>query len=143
MLALFDCGVEPCLKASFAFFKVVAVIAMAWAAFLSWVLVTGRRPYDARTAAALWSLPVVGPVVLLLQTDISQDANVWGAFVGWLWGLSFATYVRRTLRPLRPVDAPISSPWTPWDFAQLAFGSAIAAPLLGPILAGVLAAPFD
>lgn len=141
MVALGDCFEPPCLFAPFPFFWATALIAVLWAAALVWLLLSARP--SARVAAVLWSLPVIPLVVMLVQRDPYQETNMVAGFLGWLWGLGFAWYVRRALRPMAGVDDPIVGFQNHWDLARTAFGFALVAPVLGPLLAALLAAPFD
>ena len=136
-----ECMEGLCVIAPFRLFWATSAIAVGWAIFLGTLLIvaTGRR---AKLSAALWTLPLVPIVFLLWQRDPARDLNLTGGVVGWLWGLAYAWYVRRAIRPSDRADQPIEGLRKPWDLARVAFGIALAAPVLGPILAGVLAEPF-
>lgn len=139
-----ECFEGLCVIAPFSLFRATAVIAVAWAIFLGSLLIGADRP-NAKRSVIIWALPLAPIVLLLWQRDPARDLNFTGGVTGWVWGLAYAWFVRRSLRPAgaRERDTPIEGLRKPWDLARVAFGLAIAGPFIGPILAGLLAAPFD
>jgi threonine/homoserine efflux transporter RhtA len=137
-----ECIEGLCAIAPFSLFRATSVIALGWAILLGSLLVATKRR-RAKLTSTIWTLPLLPIVILLWQNDPARDLNLTGGVIGWIWGLTYAWYVRRALRPGDRADAPIEGLGTPWDLARVAFGIALAAPLLGPVVAGLLAAPFD
>lgn len=137
-----ECFEGLCVVAPFSLFRATAVIAVVWAIFLGSLLIRAKGPSTKRSVI-IWTLPLAPIILLLWQSDPARDLNFTGGVIGWSWGLAYAWYVRRALRPDEHADAPIEGIGTPWDLARIAFGIALAAPLLGPLVAGLLAAPFD
>lgn len=126
------------------FFKATVVIAVMWAVFLGGLLLRAGRPQAMRWVI-VWSVLGVPVVALLLDLSRDQTHAFLGGVLGWVWGLGYAWFVRRRLRPAgaREREVPIEGWRKPWDLARIAFGLAIAAPLLGPISAGLLSGAFD
>lgn len=122
-----------------AFGRGVAVVAVLWWLTLALILRSARYRRWGRVAALAGApLPFVLPLPFVGTFD--GGFGILMLFVGWIWGIAFAVVVRRLVRPTGRIDEPIPSGNKPWDAARIAFGVAIAAPFLAPIVWAIAAA---